>query len=97
MAGKGHTHTQSVERIGEHATERRIVKREEKERQVGKEKGNRGTFHVTAIINGYIPALSHGTILAKKGTAESERRRQTGVVRGGGGGGQRREGEGAFE
>lgn len=28
--------------------------------------GNRGAFHVTAIINGYIPTLSHGTILAKQ-------------------------------
>lgn len=56
---------------------------EEKRRkgEGGEGRGGRGAFHVTAIINGYIPTLSHETILV---TREREK----------GGGGERREGEG---
>lgn len=56
---------------------------EEKRRkgEGGEGRGGRGAFHVTAIINGYIPTLSHETILV---TREREK----------GGGGEKREGEG---
>lgn len=48
---------------------------EEKRRKGGEGRGDRGAFHVTAIINGYIPTLSHETILVtRKRDRERERR-----------------------
>ena len=40
-------------------------------------RGDRGAFHVTAIINGYIPTLSHETILVtRKRDREREKERE---------------------
>jgi len=48
----------------------------ERERE-RRRKGNRGAFHVTTIINGYIPASSHGVIFgAGTGARERERERE---------------------
>jgi len=66
---------------GERERERGEVKRRvvdsralEERREGGREsvrerrrKGNRGAFHVTTIINGYIPASSHGAIFGGYG------------------------------